>query len=169
MHVNAVWNSFRSGTKLILESCKRYVRDGPLDFEVGTTGANHFFFPLGGKSLLLGADQGKKAIGKGCGCLWYLYGVKIRDLVPFKLSQTLVDHQRPSWYVLGCFSLNKIPEISITRTILMIWLEPLEHIDQGIFIFGIFQLFAFELLLFMDRHQLLPLPHRWDSSTYITL
>ena len=42
----------------------------------------------------------------------------------------------------------------------MISLEPLEHIDQGIFIFGIFQLFAFELLLFMDRHQLLPLPLR---------
>ena len=67
---------------------------------------------------------------------------------------------RPKWYVLRCFSLNIIPEISITRTILMIWLEPLEHIDQGIFIFGIFQLFAFELLLFMDRHQLLPLPLR---------
>ena len=27
-------------------------------------------------------------------------------------------NQRPSWYVLGCFSLNKTPEISITGTIL---------------------------------------------------
>ena len=27
---------------------------------------------------------------------------------------------RPKWYVLRCFSLNIIPEISITRTILMI-------------------------------------------------
>ena len=54
-------------------------------------------------------------------------------------------NQRPKWYVLRCFSLNIIPEISITRTILMIWLEPLEHIDQGIFIFGIFQLFAFDI------------------------
>ena len=50
----------------------------------------------------------------------YLLGVKISDLVPFTMSQTLVDHQRPSWYVLGCFSLTKIPEISIIRTILMI-------------------------------------------------
>ena len=62
----------------------------------GRLGQITFFFPLGGKSLLLVADQGKKAIGKGCGCLWCLYGVKIRDLVPLKLSQTLVDHQRPS-------------------------------------------------------------------------
>ena len=50
----------------------------------------------------------------------YLLGVKISDLVPVTMSQTLVDHQRPSWYVLGCFLLNKIPEISIIRTILMI-------------------------------------------------
>ena len=50
----------------------------------------------------------------------YLLGVKISDLVPFTMSQTLVDQQRPSWYVLGCFSLTKIPEISIIRTILMI-------------------------------------------------
>ena len=48
------------------------------------------------------------------------FRVKISDLVPFMMSQTLVDYQRPSWYLLGCFSLNKIPEISITRTILMI-------------------------------------------------
>ena len=87
----------------------------------------------------------------------YLLGVKISDLVPFTImSQTLVDHQRPSWYVLGCFSLNKIPEISIIRTILMIWLK---HIDKGVFIIGIFQFFVFEMVLFRGRHQLLPLPH----------
>ena len=50
-----------------------------------------------------------------------------------------MDYQGPSWYILGCFPLDKKPEISITRTILMIRLEPLEHIDQGVFIFGIFQ------------------------------
>ena len=86
----------------------------------------------------------------------YLLGVKISDLVPFTMSQTLVDHQRPSWYVLGCFSLNKIPEISIIRTILMIWLK---HIDKGVFIIGIFQFFVFEMVLIRGRHQLLPLPH----------
>ena len=42
----------------------------------------------------------------------------------------------------------------------MILLEPLEHIDQGICIFGIFQFFALELVLFRGRHQLLPLPFR---------
>ena len=82
--------------------------------------------------------RGEEAIGNGWGCLSYLSVVKISDLVPFTVSQTLVDYQRPSWYLLGCFSLNKIPEISITRTILMIWLEPLEHIDKGVLIFGIF-------------------------------
>ena len=52
----------------------------------------------------------------------YLLGVKISDLVPFTMSQTLVDYQRPvpSWYVFRLFFANKIPEISITRTILMI-------------------------------------------------
>ena len=97
--------------------------------------------------------------GSGWGCLPYLAGVKISDLVPFTVSQTLVDHQRPRWYLLGCFSLHKIPEISITRTILMIWLEPLEHIDKGVLIFGIFQFFVFKLVLFRGRHQLLPHPH----------
>ena len=51
---------------------------------------------------------------------------------PFTVSQTLVDYQRLNWYLLGCFSLNKIPELCITRTILMIWLEPLEHIVKGV-------------------------------------
>ena len=69
------------------------------------------------------------------------FRVKISDLVPFTMSQTLVDYQRPSWYLLGCFSLNKITEIIITRTILMIWLEPLEHIYKGVFIFRIFPFF----------------------------
>ena len=78
-------------------------------------------------------------------------------VVPFRGQK---KNQRPSWYVLGPFPLNKIPEISITKAILMIWLEPLEHIDHGIFIFGIFPFLAFELVLFRSRHQLLPLPHR---------
>ena len=43
-----------------------------------------------------------------------------------------VDYQR----------LNEIPEISITRTILMTLLELLEHIDKRVFIFGIFQFFV---------------------------
>ena len=29
----------------------------------------------------------------------YLLGVKISDLVPFTMPQSLVDYQRPSWYV----------------------------------------------------------------------
>ena len=49
----------------------------------------------------------------------------------------------------------------------MIWLEPIEHIDQGVFIFGIFQFFAFELVLFRGSHQLLPLPNREDSGTFL--
>ena len=53
-----------------------------------------------------------------------------------------VDYQRLSWYLLRCFSLNEIPEISITRTILMTLLELLEHIDKRVFIFGIFQFFV---------------------------
>ena len=65
-----------------------------------------------------------QAIGNGWGCLSYLSGVKISDLVPFTVSQTSVDYQRPSWYLVGCFSLHKIPEISITRTTLIIWLKP---------------------------------------------
>ena len=80
-------------------------------------------------------------LGNGWGCLSYLSGVKISDPVPFTVSQTFVDYQRPNWYLLGCFSLNKIPVLSITRTILMIWLELLEHIDKGVLIFGIFQFF----------------------------
>ena len=104
-------------------------------------------------------ETSHQATGYRWGCLSYFSGIKISDLVPFTMSLTLVDYQRPSWYLLGCFSLNKIPEISITRTILMIWLEPLEHIDKGVFIFRIFQLFVFKLVLFRGRHQLLPLPH----------
>ena len=69
-------------------------------------------------------DEQEEAIRNGWGCLSYLSGVKISDLVPFTVSQTSVDYQRPSWYLVGCFPLNKIPEISITRTTLIIWLEP---------------------------------------------
>ena len=79
-----------------------------------------------------GGGGGKEAIGNGWGCLSYLSGVKISDLVPFTVSQTSVDYKRPNWYFLGCFSLNKMPELCISRTILMIWLEPLEHIDKGV-------------------------------------
>ena len=61
-------------------------------------------------------------------------GFKIGDLVPFTVSQTLEDYQRPNWYLVGCLSLNKIPELCITRMILMIWLEPLEHIVKGVLI-----------------------------------
>ena len=38
------------------------------------------------------------SIENGGGCL-YLSGVKISDLVPFTVSQTLVDYQRLSWYL----------------------------------------------------------------------
>ena len=87
-------------------------------------------------------ETSHQAIGYEWGCLSYLSGVKIGDLVPFTMSQTLVDYRRPSWYLLGCFTLDKIPEISITWTILMIWPEPLEHIDKGVFILRIFQFFC---------------------------
>ena len=32
---------------------------------MGATGANHFFFPLGGKSLFLGADRGERRLEMG--------------------------------------------------------------------------------------------------------
>ena len=128
-------------------------------YEKGILGTEHFwgrgrlrqitfflFFSLGGKPLFLGADRGGEGDRKWVRML----------VVPFRGQR----NQRHSWYVLGCFSLNKTPEISTTRTILMIWLEHLEHIDQGIFICGIFQFFAFESELFRGWHQLLPLPHR---------
>ena len=57
-------------------------------------------------------------------------GVKISDVVPFRVSQTLVDYQRLSWYSLGCFLVNKIPKIDIIGTILMTWLVSLEYIDR---------------------------------------
>ena len=127
-------------TKLVLGVCKRYPRDGTLDFWGGwrlgqipggqipggqIPGEQIFVFrSLPGR----GGEEGDQK--------W------IRMLlVPLRVKK----NQRPKWYVLGCFSLNITPEISITGTILMIWLEPLEHIDQGIFIFGIFQLFAFDI------------------------
>ena len=48
-----------------------------------------------------GGGGGEEVTGNGRGCLSYLSGVKISDLVPFTVSQTLVDYQRPSWYLLG--------------------------------------------------------------------
>ena len=71
----------------------------------GQTGANPLFL-TGGKSLfkvLIGGGGGGKGDRK-----W------VRMLVVLLRGQ---KNQRPSWYFLGCFSLNKIPEISITRTI----------------------------------------------------
>ena len=105
-------------------------------------------------------ETNHQAIRYEWGCLSYLSGVKISDLVPFTMSQTLVEYQRPSWYLLRCFSLNKIPEISITKAILMIWLEPLEHIDKGVFIFRIFQFFVFKLVLFRGYTSVVATPTR---------
>ena len=53
--------------KLVLELCERYLRDiwNIRFLRYGATGANHLFFPLGGKSLFLGADWGEKAMGNG--------------------------------------------------------------------------------------------------------
>ena len=42
--------------------------------------------------------------------------------------------------------------------VLMILLEPVEHIDQGVFILGIFHFFAFELVLLRGRHRRAPPP-----------
>ena len=75
-----------------------------------------------------------------------------------------MDYQRPGWHVLGCFSSNKIPEISITKMVSMILLEPVEHIDQGDFILGIFHFFAFELVLLRGRHRRAPPPCHVNGS-----
>ena len=68
---------------------------------------------LGGKShfLFLGADGAGRRSEMAEELVLYLLGVKIRDLVPFTMSHTLVNYHRPSWYVLGCFSLNEISEL----------------------------------------------------------
>ena len=92
---------------------------------------------------------GGEVTGNGWGCLYHTF--KVSDLVPFTMSQTSVGYQRPSWYILGCFLLNKIPEISITRTILMIWLKPLKYIDKGVYFLGFFNFFVLELVLFRSR------------------
>ena len=86
----------------------------------GRLGQITFYFHWGANLCFQVLIEGEKSIGNRWECLSYLLGVKISDLVPFMVSQTLVDYQKPSWYFLGCFPLNKIPEISITRTILMI-------------------------------------------------
>ena len=89
-------------------------------------GINHIF-------LFLGADEAGEGGGGEVGrrsemgedaCVVLFSSQNQR---PFTMPQTLVDYQRPSWYVLGCFSpgahllysLNNIPKVSITRTILM--------------------------------------------------
>ena len=116
-----------------------FCRDNPLFYHLNLISCHYWSWQRNIYFLVSIFVRHTFPIGNGWGCLSYLSGVKISDLVPFTVSQTLVDYQRLSWYLIGCFSLNKIPEISITRTILMIWLEPLEHIDKGILIFGIFQ------------------------------
>ena len=143
--------SFRNETHF--ELCKKYLRDGTLDFwGGGRRGQIAFLFHRRQIFVSRRWPGGEEGDWKWVRML----------VVPFRDKKKT----RPSWYVLGSFSLNKIPEISITRTIFKIWLEPLEHIDQGIFIFGIFRFFAFELVLFRGRHQLLPLPHRYDSGSF---
>ena len=46
----------------------------------GATGANHFFFPLGGKSLFLGADRGGEGDRKWVRMLVVPFTGKKRDL-----------------------------------------------------------------------------------------
>ena len=77
-----------------LETVIRFLRGGG-------TATNHFFFFSQITLLLLCADRGGGEDDRN----WvrmlvsYLLGVKISDLVLFTMSQTLVDHQRPSWHV----------------------------------------------------------------------
>ena len=99
-----------------------------------------------------------QAIGNGWGCLSYLSGVKISDLVPFTVSQTSVDYQRPSWYLVGCFSLNKIPEISFTKTTLIIWLEPQSTSIKEFLFLGFFNFLCLNCH-FLGVDQSMPLPH----------
>jgi len=79
------------------------------------------------------------ANGRGCS---YLKGVKIGDLVPFRV-----------------FSV-KIRKMGITGRIFLNWLVSLEHIDKGAYIFWIllFLFFVFELVPFRGKNQLLSLP-----------
>ena len=71
----------------------------------GGTRANHFFFfPLGCKShfLFLADDgAGERRSESVRTLVSYLLGVKISDLVPFTMFQTLVDYQRPGIYFGG--------------------------------------------------------------------
>ena len=93
-------------------------------------------------------EMGENACRRGSkSAIWYLFWC-------LKLKWTTRD--LAGWHVLECFSFNKIPEISITRMVLMILLEPVEHIDQGVFILGIFHFFAFELVLLRGRHRRAP-------------
>ena len=71
------------------------------------TGANHFFL-TGGQIFVFRCWPGEGKVDRK----W------VRMLVVPLRSQK--KKQRPTWYVLGPFPLNKIPEISITKAILMI-------------------------------------------------
>ena len=80
----------------------------------------------------------------------YLLRVKISDLVPFTTSQTLVDYQRPGWYVYGVFRLiNQLSELSITRKILMIWLK---LIDKRVLLTVVSSLLTEARLYEFSRH-----------------
>ena len=89
-----------------MELCKSYLRDGTL--EVGGDGGKSLFFSQGGQIFVFRCWPGEGEVDRK----W------VRMLVvPFRGQK---KNQRPSWYVLGPFPLNKIPEISITKAILMI-------------------------------------------------
>ena len=119
LQAKLIWNKFLSGTKLTFE-LRRSRSNG---FQVKVPQGQIIRFLRGGdwgKSLFFffsffffrcwlgGVGEGGEGDRKWVRMLVsYLSGVKIRDLVPFTMSQTLVDHQRPSWYVLGCLSLNR--------------------------------------------------------------
>ena len=83
-------------------------------------------------------------IGNGRWNALYLWGIKISDLVPFWMSQTLMDYHTLSCYLLQCFSVSKISKTSIIGTLLMIWLVNLVHIDKGNFFNSSIFCFAFQ-------------------------
>ena len=105
LQAKLIWNKFLSGTKLTFE-LRRSRSNG---FQVKVPQGQIIRFLRGeGIGANPGVGEGREGDRKWVRMLVsYLSGVKIRDLVPFTMSQTLVDRQRPSWYVLGCLSLNR--------------------------------------------------------------